>query len=203
MIHSKLINSLETSNQDQDSSKTFIRVPIPKLAESDLEFVKDLNSLKDRFTNHMDNFALSRANEEISTILMKINTIVHDLSPWLYSSDKDGKSSKTTLSEAHRAIYLSIEVLRIISTLYHPTMPNKMEIVRATLGFNKEDCTFDKMIVGAANRDGKMNLRIGEKQIEPLFPKVKDVLLNQNDGKEKKTKKKKKKAERIEEESNR
>jgi len=172
---------IPSSSEETNSSITSV-VPVPELTEVDEIFVEELNSLTDRFTTHLENFAPSKANEEISSILTKMNGIVQDLSPWLYpgkdlpsneTPDSTSKPKPTTLSEAHRAIYLSIETLRIVSTLYSPIMPVKMKQVRETLGFSEEDCGFDRMKLGLGRKDGTMKLRIGGDQIQPLFPRVK------------------------------
>lgn len=105
---------------------------------------------------------VTAAIEEVFKLVKKANQYVESSAPWALAKSKDFDKLNTKL-------YVAAEILRIISALVYPVMPNKAIQIRKVLGFS------EKELIPSLPKARKWGiLPAGQKlgKIEPLFPRM-------------------------------
>ena len=108
------------------------------------------------------NVEISKALESVSDIISSTNKYIDDMKPW--SLAKEGK-----LNDLKIVLKASLEMIRIISILFYPVMPDSSEKIlnalNISLDSNKSSFTGENQIAPLA-----VNKKIGELNL--LFPKI-------------------------------
>ncbi|HEX9917303.1 MAG TPA: methionine--tRNA ligase [candidate division Zixibacteria bacterium] len=105
---------------------------------------------------------LNGAIEQIMNLVKEANRYVESQSPWNLAKSGQKERLGTVL-------YVSSEVLRIISALFYPVLPQKITGLRALLGFPK-----NKLIPNIKEESKWGLLKAGTeiKEFESLFPRI-------------------------------
>ncbi len=109
----------------------------------------------------IDKIGVTSAIDEIFKLIRKANQFIEISAPWNLAKNEETKKLNTKL-------YVSAEVLRIISALIYPVMPNKALQIRKMLGLSDKeipDLTKEKIWGNL-----KPGLEIGK--MESLFPRM-------------------------------
>ena len=108
------------------------------------------------------NVEISKALESVSDIVSSTNKYIDDMKPW--SLAKEGK-----LNDLKIVLKASLEMIRIISILFYPVMPDSSEKILNALNIfldsDKSSFTGENQIAPLA-----VNKKIGELNL--LFPKI-------------------------------
>ena len=108
------------------------------------------------------NVEISKALESVSDIVSSTNKYIDDMKPW--SLAKEGK-----LNDLKIVLKASLEMIRIISILFYPVMPDSSEKIlnalNISLDSDKSSFTGENQIAPLA-----VNKKIGELNL--LFPKI-------------------------------
>jgi methionyl-tRNA synthetase len=130
--------------------------------QADDEIISEATKLPDRVMQLVYELKLTAAIEESFKLVKRANQYVEASAPWSLAKKKDYDRLNTKL-------YVSAELLRIVSALVYPVMPNKAKQIRKILGYD------DKEIVPSLQEAGKWGaLKAGQKlgKIEALFPRM-------------------------------
>ena len=182
-------NLIERANADLASglgnlaSRTFSMItkyregliPEGKIAEEDYiharragldpdggEIVSVLEHARDEFLRRFDNFEFSLGLEVLWTVIARIDKMISDCKPWVLV--KDEKQAETL----NAVLYRATEILRWISILLYPVMPEAAKKIYAQIGLDEEIEKLDP----AALKWGELEpgTKIGE--TEGVFPRI-------------------------------
>ncbi len=130
--------------------------------EKDKAMRQAFEALKERVADFYENYALSRALEEIWVYINSVNKYLADNEPWKLAEDE---SKKRRLA---RILYQSAAAIRGIAYLLYPVMPESGRKVWSYLVENKalEDVSF------AAFRFEGLKTGYKIQRTKPLFPRV-------------------------------
>jgi methionyl-tRNA synthetase len=106
-------------------------------------------------------FELGRAISEAMDLVRATNKFFNDRAPWVLA--KEGKKN-----ELGGVLYACCEVIRIVSIILYPIMPNKMREIRSVLGLDDSTLTLDRARIFFDLKPGaKVTLK------EAIFPRLK------------------------------
>ena len=108
----------------------------------------------------LDQFSLDKAIAEIINLVKAANKFFNDTAPWKLA--KEGKTK-----ELGGVLNTCCEILRIVSVLLYPVLPNKIRTLRKVLGLDEATLNLDNASSFFAMKPGT---RIELK--EPLFPRL-------------------------------
>ncbi len=113
------------------------KIPQPQENISGQEELMELAvAAPDRCYDHILNFRITDAVNECLKLIRGTNRFVENSAPWkLY---KEGN-----IKEAGGVLYSAAELIRIVSILLSPLMPEKMSEVRAVFGLDQSTLTLD------------------------------------------------------------
>lgn len=130
--------------------------------EKDKEIRQDFETLKGRVADSYENYALSRALEEIWVYINSVNKYLADNEPWKLAEDE---SKKKRLA---RILYQAAAAIRGIGYLLYPVMPESCRKIWSYLGENR---AIEEVPYAFFRFEGlKTGLRI--QRLKPLFPRV-------------------------------
>jgi methionyl-tRNA synthetase len=139
-----------------------------KIDDPDKEQLEDKNlrlefeSLKEKVINFYEDYALSRALEEIWVYITLVNRYLAAQEPWRLAKDR---SKRKKLA---RILYQAAAAIRAVSCLLYPVMPGSCQKIWNFLGEEKsiEEVSLSKLQF--------KNFKVGQKIKEPspLFPRV-------------------------------
>jgi methionyl-tRNA synthetase len=151
------------------------RVPSGKISEDKLLFAKRVGfdtdettisgfveSMRDQFLLHFDNFAFTRALEAAWAIIVRLDRMITEAKPWNLA--KDENQSQTL----HAVLYRAAESLRWLAVLLYPIMPDAMQRINKQLGLTDSLARLDPAQLKWG--DLPQDTRIGE--VEPVFPRL-------------------------------
>jgi len=126
------------------------------------ELMAAAEELPEKVTELMSNFTIKTAIDEIMALVGKTNRFFDSNAPWKLI--KEGDKEK-----AGGVLYVCAEVIRIVSILLHPLMPNKSLEILAIFGLDRNVLTID-------NARTFFHLKPGMKvQIkDSVFPRLKE-----------------------------
>jgi methionyl-tRNA synthetase len=131
-------------------------------ALKDVALRTDMEALKTKVFNHYENYAISRALEEVWVYINTVNKYLAENEPWKLSKDKTQKERLA------RVLYQATAAIRVIAYLIYPVMPESANKIWKYLGEHNaltsetyEDLAFN-------------NFKLGRTILrpEPLFPRV-------------------------------
>lgn len=138
------------------------RIPNPSdYDQSDNELKNLATQTPEKVMEQIYKIGVTSAIDEIFKLIRKANQYIEISAPWNLAKNKDTKKLNTKL-------YASVEVLRIISVLIYPVMPDKALQVRKMLGLS------EKEIPDLTKEKNWGNLKPGLKigKMESLFPRI-------------------------------
>ncbi|OGC79638.1 MAG: hypothetical protein A2145_04930 [candidate division Zixibacteria bacterium RBG_16_40_9] len=138
------------------------KIPNPSdYDQSDNELKNLATQTPDKVMEQIYKIGITGAIDEIFKLIRKANQYIEVSAPWNLAKNKESKKLNTKL-------YVSAEVLRIISVLIYPVMPGKALQIRKMLGLSEKeipDLTKEKNWGNL-----KPGLEIGK--MESLFPRM-------------------------------
>ena len=111
--------------------------------------------------DHIGHFRIGQAIGEAMALVRSANKFFNDTAPWILA--KEGK-----VKELGGILRAGCEVIRIVSIILYPVMPNKMSEVRRLLSLDNDSLTLED----AARFDSSMT-GAQIKVDEPVFPRLK------------------------------
>jgi methionyl-tRNA synthetase len=130
--------------------------------EKDKDVRRAFEALKDRVEGFYENYALSRALEEIWVYINSVNKYLADHEPWKLAGDE------TQTKRLARILYQAAAAIRGISYLLYPVMPGSSQKVWSYLGENRTPG--ETFFADFRFEDLKTGLKI--QRPRPLFPRV-------------------------------
>ncbi|MGH8015554.1 MAG: methionine--tRNA ligase, partial [Candidatus Zixiibacteriota bacterium] len=123
------------------------------------ELIELAGTLSSSVYVHISEFRLDKAIAEVINLVKAGNKFFNDTAPWKLA--KEGKTK-----ELGGVLYTCCEVLRIVSILLYPVLPNKMKSLRAVFGLDDATLTLENAAKANVLKSGtKVELK------EPLFPR--------------------------------
>ena len=138
------------------------KIPHPSdYDQSDNELKNLATQTPEKVMEQIYKIGVTAAIDEIFKLIRKANQYIEISAPWNLAKNKDTKKLNTKL-------YVSAEVLRIISALVYPVMPDKALQIRKMLGLS------EKEIPDLTKEKNWGNLKPGLKigKMESLFPRM-------------------------------
>ncbi|PWN37681.1 uncharacterized protein FA14DRAFT_166767 [Meira miltonrushii] len=140
--------------------KDEVTISAPELLHlKDQEHLRLLSPLADTVDINMAQFEISKALSAILHMLESSQRHWHSIEPWK-------KSIRDDETNLWRAVYLTMESLRIAALLSKSVMPNKMNEMLDLLGIPKDERSFEH----AKELRKEITLCRSSKKVQPLFP---------------------------------
>jgi methionyl-tRNA synthetase len=139
------------------------KIPQPLLYDkSDDELKDEAVTCGEVVFEHISKINLNQAIEQAMKLVRSTNRYIENQAPWNLAKNDDKERLATVL-------YVGCEVLRIISALFHPLLPNKSVRIRELLGLSGEELTpsLEKAKIWGVLKPGT---KIGKP--ESLFPRI-------------------------------
>ncbi|EAX48048.1 methionyl-tRNA synthetase [Thermosinus carboxydivorans Nor1] len=129
----------------------------------DLELVELAQNTAAAYEKHMENMEINAAIKEVWGLIGRANKYIDETAPWALAKDATKKSRLNTV------LYNLAEVLRIVSILISPFMPQAAPKIWSQLGI--ED-NFGNMRLDDAQRWGQLKAGTRVNKPEPIFPRI-------------------------------
>lgn len=127
----------------------------------DNELILMATSLREKYENYMEKFQFSSALAEVWKLIARANKYIDETMPWALSRNPE-KSSRLAC-----VLYNLCEVLRIVTILITPFMPNTSPLIAEQLGATGDIFTWDN-----ANKWGLLPQNAKIKKGAVLFPRI-------------------------------
>ncbi len=125
----------------------------------DKEFISQINKLKSKCDENIDNLQISKVLEEIFDVLRLSNKYIDETTPWILAKDNSKKDRLETV------LYNLLEAIRVTNILLRPFMPESTEKVVSYLNTNNNE--FNDTLF---KEDTKYKVA---KEVTPLFERIK------------------------------
>ena len=125
----------------------------------DKEFISQINKLKSKCDENIDNLQISKVLEEIFDVLRLSNKYIDETTPWILAKDDSKKDRLETV------LYNLLEAIRVTNILLRPFMPESTEKVISYLNTNNNE--FNDTLF---KEDTKYKVA---KEVTPLFERIK------------------------------
>jgi methionyl-tRNA synthetase len=125
------------------------------------ELLAQAEALPERAYGHIKHFRLGDAIGDAMNLVRATNKFFNDRAPWVLA--KEGK-----LKEMGGILYACSEIIRIVSIILFPVMPNKMREIRSVFSLDDSSLTLDNARKFFELRPGT-TVEIGES----VFPRLK------------------------------
>lgn len=127
----------------------------------DNELISMAISLREKFENYMEKFQFSNALSEIWKLISRANKYIDETMPWALSRDPQ-KSNRLAC-----VLYNLCEVLRIVTILITPFMPNTSPLIAEQIGASADILTWN-----SADKWGLLSNSTKIKKGNVLFPRI-------------------------------
>jgi methionyl-tRNA synthetase len=124
------------------------------------ELTKEAEALADSAYEHVVNFRIGQAIFDAMNLVRSANKFFNDRAPWQLI--KEGRTA-----EAGGILHACCEIIRIVSIVLYPVMPNKMREVRAVFGLKDDTLTLENARAFSVLKPG-ITLHFGES----IFPRI-------------------------------
>jgi methionyl-tRNA synthetase len=137
--------------------------PLVARKEADNSIQQQAEAAIAEFGQLFDDYQFSRALESLWGLVGSVNKYLVEEEPWIVA-EKEGEENKARLATI---LYTAAEVLRIVTTLAHPVLPESTAKIWQQLGlgeiaqFNLADLKWGQLPIG-----GKLG------KVEPVFPRA-------------------------------
>ena len=129
------------------------------------EIVSVVEHARDEFLRRFDNFEFSQGLEILWTIIARIDKMISDAKPWELA--KDEKQDQTL----NAVLYRAVEVLRWLSVLLAPVMPESSQKIYEQLGLSGQASSIEP----ATLKWGEFMPKTSIGHSEAIFPRVDKV----------------------------
>lgn len=136
---------------------------IKKPEEDISKLSSKINDTIEKYEEHMDNLELKEALDVIWQLVDSTNKAINDLTPWKLLKDSKENSKNQVIC----CLYETLEILRNISILISPFIPETSLRMRYQLGYDKLD-SYGWEEVGWQKKPVKFNVKEGK----PIFPRL-------------------------------
>lgn len=126
------------------------------------ELVSVLEHARDEFLRRFDNFEFSQALETIWTVIARVDKMISDAKPWELAKEENQAETLNAV------LYRSAEVLRWLSVMLYPVMPDSAEKLYVQLGLGDEVALVDPASLQWA--EFPPGTKIGEPHA--IFPRI-------------------------------
>lgn len=110
------------------------------------DFDEDIEKVAQEVINNyylnFDNFLFQNGINEIWLLISRANKYIDETTPWILAKDKNKKD------ELNCVLYNLFEVLRLISIMIHPVMPDSSETIFSELGLSEKELNFKNLVYG-------------------------------------------------------
>ena len=114
-----------------------------------------------KYENKMNFYKFSSALSDVWLIISKCNKYIDEVMPW-----KLGKQPEK-YNRLAAVLYTLCELLRVISILIAPFMPDTSKKIQESIGATEEQCTWE-----SAGKWGVLSKNVSVKKCSPLFPRI-------------------------------
>lgn len=114
-----------------------------------------------KYENKMNFYKFSSALSDVWLIISKCNKYIDEVMPW-----KLGKQPEK-YNRLAAVLYTLCELLRVISILISPFMPDTSKKIQDSIGATEEQCTWE-----SAGKWGVLSKNVSVKKCSPLFPRI-------------------------------
>lgn len=114
-----------------------------------------------KYENKMNFYKFSSALSDVWLIISKCNKYIDEVMPW-----KLGKQTEK-YNRLAAVLYTLCELLRVISILIAPFMPDTSKKIQDSIGATEEQCTWE-----SAGKWGVLSKNVSVKKCSPLFPRI-------------------------------
>lgn len=114
-----------------------------------------------KYENKMNFYKFSSALSDVWLIISKCNKYIDEVMPW-----KLGKQPEK-YNRLAAVLYTLCELLRVISILISPFMPDTSKKIQESIGATEEQCTWE-----SAGKWGVLSKNVSVKKCSPLFPRI-------------------------------
>lgn len=114
-----------------------------------------------KYENKMNFYKFSSALSDVWLIISKCNKYIDEVMPW-----KLGKQPEK-YNRLAAVLYTLCELLRVISILIAPFMPDTSKKIQESIGATEEQCTWE-----SAEKWGVLSKNVSVKKCSPLFPRI-------------------------------
>ncbi len=132
-----------------------------KASNLDSELIAVALDLHKKYKSGMDSFKFSFALSSVWTLISRCNKYIDETMPW--ELGKDPKNNARLAS----VLYNLCEILRIISILISPIMPETAKKIQKQIGVDESSCTWE-----LASKWGVLPIGIKIEKGEALFPRI-------------------------------
>lgn len=137
-------------------------------AEEDKAMHESLKNITEEVNTHLDNLAFNKALLAIWQVISDLNKYIDNMKPWVLAKDE---ASKPRLGSV---LYNVLDMIRAITHLIYPFMPEAMKKVRKILNVS-ENCEVDNYKSIAKLSLLKSGAKLGES--ETLFPRIDEKVM--------------------------
>ncbi|MGN1043574.1 MAG: methionine--tRNA ligase [Acutalibacteraceae bacterium] len=114
-----------------------------------------------KYESKMNTYKFSAALSDVWLIISKCNKYIDEVMPW-----KLGKQPEK-YDRLAGVLYTLCELLRIISILIYPFMPETSRKIQSSIGADKEQCIWESV-----TKWGCLPKNVSVKKFSPLFPRI-------------------------------
>ncbi len=128
----------------------------PQALASALEFSRD------QFLAHFEEFAFSRALEQVWQIIARVDKMLSDAKPWILAKDEEQREVLQAV------LYRAAESIRWLSVMLYPVMPEASRAIAAQFGSNTDIATVDPVTL----QWGGLSAGTTIAEAQALFPRI-------------------------------
>jgi methionyl-tRNA synthetase len=137
------------------------KLPAPHMeVEGIQDLVRQAEGMAALAYEHVENFRIGQAITEAMNLVRTANKFFNDRAPWQMIKEN-------RISEAGGVLYACCEVIRLVSIVLYPVMPNKMREVRRVFGLQDDTLNLDLAKKFSVLEPG-IQLNFGES----IFPRI-------------------------------
>jgi methionyl-tRNA synthetase len=118
-------------------------------------------ALREKYENYMEKFQFSNALAEVWKLIARANKYIDETMPWTLAKEPE------KIGRLAAVLYNLCEVLRIVSILISPFMPNTSPLIAEQIGADEEVTTWE-----SAGKWGLLSHNAKVKKGAALFPRI-------------------------------
>ncbi|HOP32858.1 MAG TPA: methionine--tRNA ligase [Candidatus Hydrothermia bacterium] len=161
-INSELVNNLGNFvNRTLTFIKNYIglvRHNLVGFRDQDLEIISEIENFPQQVGNHLENFEFRKALKEIMAFSQKGNQYFDYEKPW--------STRKVDKEKTERTLYLCASMVKALSIIIEPYLPDSARRIRNMLGFSDQELKWEDAGKWTFDRDMELS------KIEVLYKKL-------------------------------